>query len=51
MLSNKANNTPKLAIGLILLLAFVLLPRLSLSCGQLIRMINQSYENQLKLLM
>ncbi|MCU4922231.1 hypothetical protein OCF68_15690 [Bacillus cereus] len=49
MLSNKANNTPKLAIGLILLLAFVLLPRLSLSCGQLIRMINQSYEKPIKI--
>ncbi len=49
MLSNKANNAPKLAIGLILLLAFVLLPRLSLSCGQLIRMINQSYEKPIKI--
>lgn len=49
MLLNKANNTPKLAIALILLLAFVLLPRLSLSCGQLIRIINEAYESSVEI--
>ncbi|TPV45952.1 hypothetical protein [Bacillus dicomae] len=49
MLLNKANNTPKLAISLILLLAFVLLPRLSLSCGQLIRGINEAYESSVEI--
>lgn len=49
VLSNKANNVFKLLIGLALLFAFVCLPRVSLLSGQLIRMINQSYEKPIKI--
>ncbi|MDA2168429.1 hypothetical protein R1C46_07170 [Bacillus tropicus] len=47
--SNKADGILKLAIGLILLFAFVWLPRVSLLSGQSIRMINQSYEKPIKI--
>lgn len=50
VLSNKINNVVKLGIGIILLGAFVSLPRLSLSCGQLIRMINQPYEKPIEII-
>jgi len=47
-LANKANNVVKLGMGVILLGVFVSLPRLSLLCGQSIRMINQDYERQIE---
>lgn len=48
--SSKSDNSLKLLIGIILLGVFVFLPRLSLSCGQLIRMINQDYEKQIEII-
>ncbi|KMQ01878.1 hypothetical protein TU68_22035 [Bacillus cereus] len=49
-LVNKANNVVKLGMGIILLGVFVSLPRLSLLCGQSIRMINQDYEKQIEII-
>ncbi|WP_436864814.1 hypothetical protein [Bacillus fungorum] len=49
VLSNKANNVVRLVIGLVLLLAFVSLPRFSLWSGQFIRIINQPFEKTIKI--
>ena len=46
--SSKINNAFKLILSLMLLLVFVSTPRLSLLCGQTIRMINLPYEKQLE---
>ncbi|HHP5603497.1 hypothetical protein SIL80_12375 [Bacillus cereus group sp. BfR-BA-01119] len=49
ILSNKANNVVRLVIGLVLLFAFVSLPRFSLWSGQFIRIINQPFEKPIKI--